>query len=53
LGILAFRTRSFLYGVIVHIGIMFTIDLICTLRFRAGDYGLGVYSILNIIKQLF
>ena len=53
LGILAFRTRSFLYGVIVHMGIMFTIDLICTLRFRADDYGLGIYSLLNIVKQLF
>jgi len=53
LGILAFRTRSFFYGVLVHIGIMFTIDIICTLRFRADDYGLGIYSLLNIIKQLF
>jgi hypothetical protein len=53
LGILAFRTRSFLYGVIVHMGIMFTIDLICTLRFRADDYGLGIYSLINIIKELF
>ena len=53
LGLLAFRTRSFLYGVIVHMGIMFSIDLICTLRFRADDYGLGMYSIINIIKELF
>jgi hypothetical protein len=53
LGILAFRTRSFIYGVIVHMSVMFTIDLICTLRFRADDYGLGIYSLINIIKELF
>lgn len=52
LGILAFRTRSFLYGVIVHIGIMFSIDLICTLRFRADDYGIGINSIINIISKI-
>lgn len=53
LGILAFRTRSFLYGVIVHIGIMFSIDLICTLRFRANDYGVGISSIIKIISKIF
>ena len=53
LGILAFRTRSFIYGVIVHIGVMFSIDFICTLRFRADDYGLGVNSIINLFKELF
>jgi len=53
LGVLAFRTRSFLYGVIVHIGIMFSIDLICTLRFRADDYGVGINSIINIISKIF
>jgi membrane protease YdiL (CAAX protease family) len=53
LGILALRTRSFLYGVIVHIGIMFSIDLICTLRFRADDYGIGLNSIINIISKIF
>ena len=53
LGILAFRTRSFLYGVIVHIGIMFSIDLICTLRFRADDYGIGISSIIKIISKIF
>jgi len=53
LGILAFRTRSFLYGVIVHIGIMFSIDLFCTLRFRADDYGVGISSIIKIISNIF
>ena len=53
LGILAFRTRSFWYGVIVHIGIMFSIDLICTLRFRADDYGVGLSSIIKVINKIF
>jgi membrane protease YdiL (CAAX protease family) len=53
LGILAFRTRSFIYGVIVHMGIMFSIDFTCSLRFRTGDYGLGIGSLFNIIKEIF
>ena len=53
LGILAFRTRSFIYGVIVHMGIMFSIDFICTLRFRANDYSLGISSFINLIKEIF
>jgi membrane protease YdiL (CAAX protease family) len=53
LGILAFRTRSFIYGVIVHMGIMFSIDFICSLRFRAGDYGLGINSLINLVGEIF
>lgn len=53
LGILAFRTRSFLYGVIVHISIMFSLDLICTLRFRVNDYGWGTNTLINLIKEIF
>ncbi len=53
LGILALRTRSFYYCVITHIGVMFAIDFISTLRFRANDYGIGLTSIVNLIKQLF
>ncbi len=53
LGILALRTRSFYYCVIIHIGVMFSIDLISSLRFRANDYGIGIESIINIIKQIF
>jgi membrane protease YdiL (CAAX protease family) len=52
LGILALRTRSVLYCVIVHMGVMFSIDLISTLRYRAGDYGIGLSSFLNIINEL-
>ena len=53
LGVLAFRTNSILYCVITHMGIMFTIDLISTLRYRANDYGVGIDTLLNIIKTIF
>lgn len=53
LGILALRTRSFYYCVLIHIGVMFSIDFISTLRYRANDYGIGVASILNLVKQIF
>ena len=53
LGILAFRTRSIYYCVITHMGVMFSIDLISTLRFRANDYGIGINSISNIVKSIF
>lgn len=53
LGILALRTRSFYYCVFVHFGVMFSIDLISTLRYRAGDYGWGINSVLNVISNLF
>lgn len=53
LGILALRTKSFYYCVVVHIGVMFMIDFISSLRFRAGDYGVGLNSLLNIIKEIF
>ncbi len=53
LGILAFRTRSILYCVIVHISVMFTIDLFSILRYKAADYGVGISSLVNIIKEIF
>ena len=53
LGILALRTRSIYYCIIIHIGVMFSIDIISSLRFRANDYGIGIASIINIIKQIF
>lgn len=53
LGILALRTRSFYYCVVTHIGVMFSIDVISSLRFRANDYGIGIASIISIIKQIF
>lgn len=53
LGLLAFRTNSFFYGVITHMGVMLSIDLICTLRFRANDYGVGLSSLFNLISNFF
>jgi len=52
LGILAFRTRSFIYCVIVHIGVMFMIDLFSVLRYRASDFGIGINSFISIIKVI-
>ena len=53
LGILAFRTNSIYYCVLTHMGVMFMIDIISTLRYRANDYGVGIESFFNIIKVLF
>lgn len=53
LGILAWRTGSIYYCVITHAAVMFSIDLISTLRYQAEDYGIGINSVLNILKQIF
>ena len=53
LGILALRTRSFLYCVIAHMSVIFSIDLISSLRFRADDYGIGINSVLKILSTIF
>lgn len=53
LGILALRTRSFLYCVILHMSVIFSIDLFSSLRFRADDYGIGISSFINIISKIF
>lgn len=53
LGVLALRTRSFIYCVLVHFGVMFSIDTISSLRLRAGDYGVGFDSLINVISEFF
>lgn len=53
LGLLALRTRSIYYCVVVHMGVMFSIDLLSVLRFRANDYGIGLQSLFNIIAIIF
>ncbi len=50
LGILAYRTRSFLYGFIIHFIIMFFIDLFSMLRYRSEEYGTGFNAILNLFN---
>jgi len=52
LGILAYRTKSIYYCVITHAGIMFSIDFISTLRFRANEFGTGLNSLVHILKQI-
>ncbi|MFA3781705.1 CPBP family intramembrane glutamic endopeptidase [Melioribacteraceae bacterium 4301-Me] len=51
LGILALRTRSFFYGVVIHFTTVFSIDLISILRYRYNEYGVGLSSILKIITK--
>lgn len=51
LGILAFRTRSYFYGVLIHFFTIFTMDIFSVLRYRAGDYGTGFNSLLNIVRN--
>jgi uncharacterized protein len=53
LGILALKTRSVLYCIIAHVGVMFSIDLISTLRYRADVYGTGLSSLIKICKIIF
>lgn len=53
LGILALRTRSIFYGVIIHFSVMFFIDLFSILRQSSGDYGAGYDSLINIFSHLF
>jgi membrane protease YdiL (CAAX protease family) len=53
LGILALKTRSVLYCIITHAGVMFSIDLVSTLRFRADAYGTGLSSLFKIFKIIF
>jgi membrane protease YdiL (CAAX protease family) len=50
LSILALKTRSVLYCIITHAGVMFSIDLVSTLRFRADAYGTGLSSLSKIFK---
>ncbi len=52
LGILAFRTNSIYYCVLTHAGVMFAVDLISILRYRADEFGLGLNSFLHIIKNI-
>jgi membrane protease YdiL (CAAX protease family) len=52
LGVLALRTNSILYCVLTHMSVMFSIDLISVLRFKADDYGIGINSIINIINTI-
>ena len=53
LGILAYRTGSFLYGVIIHYAVMFMIDFFSIMRFRTGNTGAGINSFFQFVSKLF
>ncbi len=53
LGALALRTRTFLYGVFVHFGIMFSIDFFSAIRYRTDEFGVGISAIIKIVSKLF
>ncbi len=53
LGMLALRTRSFYYGVIIHFVTVFFTDLISILRYQFNDYGVGFSSFFNMISKIF
>jgi hypothetical protein len=48
LGILALRTRSFMYGVLIHFCLIFNMDLISTLRYKSNEFGVGFNSLINV-----
>jgi len=52
LGIIALRTRSIYYCILIHLGVMYSIDLISVLRSRSNDFGIGIESIINLLKQI-
>jgi len=51
LGIIALKSRTFLYGVVLHFSLMFSIDLFSVLRFRSNEFGIGFDSFLNLIGK--
>jgi membrane protease YdiL (CAAX protease family) len=53
LGVLAYRTRSIFYCVITHACVMFSIDLISILRYKADNFGVGITSLIQVFKQIF
>jgi membrane protease YdiL (CAAX protease family) len=52
LGILALKTRSFIYCVLIHFLVMFSLDLISVLRHRTEVYGIGFDSFIELIKRI-
>jgi hypothetical protein len=50
LGLLAIRTRSVLYGVLIHVAVMFMIDFISTIRYKTQVFGTGFSSIIDMLK---
>jgi len=53
LGFLALRTGSFWYGVLIHTSVMFSIDLLSTLRFRTGISSVNPAGAVEMISKSF
>ena len=53
LGYIALRTRSIIYGVLIHFILFFSMDLFSTIRFRTNDFAIGINSLTNFLVQLF
>lgn len=50
LGLLAIRTGSFLYGVLVHFGMFFMLDVLLVLRHKSSQYGVGIDALLSLFR---
>lgn len=53
LGMLAFATRSFWYGVAAHALVLSTMDLLGALRARTGIGGIGFGDLFELLSQTF
>ena len=53
LGYIALRTRSIIYGVLIHFVLFFSMDLFSTVRFRINDFAIGGNSLINFFVKLF
>lgn len=49
LGVLALRTRSYIYGVIIHFTIIFSLDLFSTIRYRSNQFSDSLSFLFNRI----
>lgn len=52
LGMLAFATRSFWYGVLAHALVLGTMDLLGALRFRSGIMGVGLNDFVEMLRSV-
>lgn len=53
LGMIALRTKSILYPVIIHFFIIVFTETLYYIRFETGEFGIGITSFINIILKLF
>jgi len=49
LGFIALRTRSFIYGFIIHLALISGLEIISVLRYQNNEYGIGFNAIINIL----